>query len=142
MVDHISVYHKQNKTIFARDAPGMHWFLVCYVCNANSIFWNEKDYLESIKKIGSLDLEYLCIAHFGVFTGEDISNFLDKSVSMYYDWMKLFDQHMNKLDDINFLLDELWNTIYRDFFHIPVLKQSLEHSLLYALNYFKNLKQL
>ena len=104
--------------------------------------WNEKDYLESIKKIRSLDLEYLCIAHFGTFTGEDILNFLDKSVSMYYDWMELFDQHTNKLDDINFILDEIWNNLYIDFSHMPQLKSFLESSVIHVAKYFKNLKQL
>ena len=36
-----------------------------------------------------------------------ISNFLDKSISMYYKWTKFFDQKSSKLDDINFILDKL-----------------------------------
>lgn len=142
MVDHISVYDKQNNALFVGDTPGMHWVLDFYLCNANSIYWKEKSYLESMKKIKSFDLEYLCIAHFGVFTGEDIEHFLDKSVSMYYKWMKFFDQNSNKLDDIHFLLNILWNTIYKDFSHMPHLKTPLEAALVNAVKYYKNLKQL
>jgi glyoxylase-like metal-dependent hydrolase (beta-lactamase superfamily II) len=142
MVDHISVYDKQNSALFVGDTPGMQWILDFYVCNANSIYWEETDYLESMKKIRSFDLEYLCIAHFGVITGEDISIFLDKSISMYYRWMKFLDSNSTKLDDIQFLLDELWKTIYKDFSNIPELKLHLKAALVNALAYYKNLKQL
>jgi len=142
MEDHISVYDKQNKAIFVGDTPGVHWFLDLYVCNANSIYWKEQDYLDSMKKLKSLDLDYLCIAHFGVFTGEDISRFIDKSVSMYYKWMEFFGQNSNKLDDIHFLLDELWKTIYKDFFDRPDLKKHLENSVITAIKYYKNLNQI
>jgi len=142
MEDHISVHDKQNKAIFVGDTPGVHWFLDLYVCNANSIYWKEQDYLDSMEKLKSLDLDYLCIAHFGVLTGEDISHFIDKSVSMYYKWMEFFDQNRNELDDIHFLLDELWKTIYKDFFNRPDLKPHLENSVITAVKYYKNLKQL
>ena len=142
MEDHISVYDKQNKTIFVGDTPGVHWYLDLYVCNANSIYWKEQDYLESMKKLKTLDLDYLCIAHFGVFTGEDISRFLDKSVSMYHKWMEFFDQNSNRLDDVLFLLDELWKTIYKNFLNEPQLKPHLENSLITAVRYYKNLKQI
>ena len=142
MEDHISVHDKQNKAIFVGDTPGVHWYLDLYVCNANSIYWKEQDYLESMKMLGSLDLDYLCIAHFGVFTGEDISRFLDKSVSMYYEWMEVFNQNSNKLDDMPFLLDELWKTTYKDFFNMPELKPHLENSVITAVRYYKNLKQI
>ena len=62
MADHISVYDPQTKTLFNGDAIGLHWHPQFYVCNSNSIYWKEKDYLESIKRVKSLDLEYLCIA--------------------------------------------------------------------------------
>ena len=141
MEDHIAVHDKRNNALFVGDTPGNHWFLDLYVCSANSIYWKEKDYLESMKKICSFDLDYLCIAHFGVFTGEDIPRFIDKSVSMYREWMKVFDQNSNKLDDIHFLLDELWKTIYKDFFDRPDLKKHLENSVITAIKYYKNLNQ-
>jgi len=66
MVDHISIHDIQTKTLFTGDSIGMHWFPKFYACNSNSIYWKEEDYLKSIKKIKSLDLDYLCIAHFNV----------------------------------------------------------------------------
>ena len=145
MPDHITVYDEKNKTAFAGDIPGMQWFADFYVCNSNSIYWQEKEYLESIKKLKSLELDYLCIAHFGVFTGDDIIRFLDESVSMYYKWMELFDQNNNKLDDPNFLIDVMWKTIYKDFnkpIYRKTLDDSIEGSVLNALNYYKGLKKM
>ena len=145
MLDHISLYDEKNKTAFVGDAPGMHWFTDFYVCNSNSIYWQENDYLESIEKIKTLDLDFLCIAHFGVFTGDDILRFLDNSVSMYYKWMKLLNQNSNLLEDPKSLINLMWETIYKDFnkpIYRQTLEKSLESSLLNAINYYKGLKKI
>ena len=142
MPDHISIYDKKNKTLFVGDTIGMHWFPDFYVCNSNSIYWNEKDYLESINKLKMLDLEFLCIAHFGVIIKEDIGRFFDKSISMYYKWMEIFDQNSDKLDNPHFIIDILWDSAYNDFSDKPILKDTLEISVLNAINYYKGLKSL
>jgi glyoxylase-like metal-dependent hydrolase (beta-lactamase superfamily II) len=136
MIDHISIYDEKNRSIFVGDAPGMHWYTDFFVCNSNSVYWQEKDYLESIEKMKSLDLDYLCIAHFGVFTKNDINRFLDNSVSMYHTWMDFFDQNKQKLNDIEFLMNSMWDTIYKDFSDIPVLKLSLESAIKNAIKYY------
>ncbi|MHA1190982.1 MAG: MBL fold metallo-hydrolase [Promethearchaeota archaeon] len=141
MVDHISVYDKQTKTLFTGDSIGMHWFPKFYACNSNSIYWKEEDYLKSIKKIKSLDLDYLCIAHFGIFTGEDIINFIDKSVSIYYQWMEIFDQFSEKLEDLDFITDKLWDNIYKDFHDTPLLKETLINAIKNALKYYEGIKK-
>lgn len=142
MPDHISIFDEKNKCAFVGDAPGMRWFTNFFVCNANSVYWQEKDYLESIEKMRSLDLDYLCIAHFGVFTDSDIKRFLDNSVSMYNTWMDIFNQNNEKLNDPKFLLDLIWDTVYKDFSSMPVLKISLESVVKNALNYYKGLQNI
>ena len=141
MVDHISIHDIQTKTLFTGDSIGMHWFPKFYACNSNSIYWKEEDYLKSIKKIKSLDLDYLCIAHFGIFTGEDIINFIDNSVSMYYKWMEIFDQFSEKLEDLDFLMDKLWDNIYKEFHDTPMLKESLINAIKNALKYYEGIKK-
>jgi len=140
MPDHIAVYDKKNKTVFVGDTPGIHWYPDLYVCNSNNPFWSEKDYLESIRKLKSLDVDFLCIAHFGVLTEGDIIRYLDNSVSMYYKWMELFDQNNDNLDDLNFIIDLMWDTLYEDFSDRPNLKPHLKNDLLNAINYYKGLK--
>ena len=140
MPDHISVYDKKNKCVFVGDAPGMHWFTDFFVCNSNSVYWQEKDYLESIEKMRALDLDYLCIAHFGIFTGSDIERFLDNSISMYHTWMDFFGQNNEKLNDPEFLTDLMWDIVYKDFSKIPILKISLGSAIKNALKYYKGLQ--
>lgn len=140
MPDHITVYDAKNKCAFVGDAPGMRWFTGFFVCNANSVYWQEKDYFESIEKMRSFDLDYLCIAHFGVFTGSDIKRFLDNSVEMYHTWMDIFNRNNEKLDDPLFLRDLIWDTVYKDFSRMPILKISLEPAVKNALKYYKGLQ--
>jgi len=142
MPDHLAIYDKKNKTVFVGDTPGIHWYTDLYVCNSNSPFWSEKEYLESIRKLKSLDIDYLCIAHFGILTEGDINSYLDNSVSMYYKWIEFFDQNKDKLDDPNFLLDLMWDTLYEDFSDMPHLKPNLKNDLLNAINYYKGIKSL
>jgi glyoxylase-like metal-dependent hydrolase (beta-lactamase superfamily II) len=137
MIDHISIYDEKSRSAFVGDTPGMHWYTDFFVCNSNSIYWQEKEYLESIEKIKSLDLDFLCIAHFGLFTESDINRFLDNSVSMYHTWMDFFDQNNEKLNDIEFLMNLMWDTIYKEFSHIPALKLSLESAIKNAIKYYK-----
>ena len=136
MVDHISIYDEKNRSVFVGDAPGMHWYTDFFVCNSNSVYWNEKDYLESIEKVRSLDLDFLCIAHFGVFTESEINRFLDNSISMYHKWMDFFSQNKENLYDLRFLTDLMWETVYKDFSHIPDLKLSLESAIKNAIKYY------
>jgi len=137
MVDHISLYDQQNNTLFVGDTIGMSWFPDFYICNSNNPYWRERDYLDSIKKIRSLEVDFLCIAHFGVFTGEDIPKFIDNSISTYYKWMEIFDQYSNKLDDPLFLTNILWKSNYKDFFYKPILKETLVNAVKNAVKYYK-----
>jgi len=138
MVDHISLFDQQNKTLFVGDTIGMSWYQDFFICNSNSKYWHKRDYFDSIEKMKSLELDFLCIAHFGVFTGEDISKFIDNSISTYYKWMEIFDQYSNKLDDPPFLSDILWKSIYKDFFNKPELKETYFNALKNVIRYYKS----
>ena len=141
MEDHISVYDKQKKTLFCGDTIGMHWFPKFYACNANSIYWKEKDYLESIEKMKSLDIEYLCIAHFGVLTEDDIPNFIDKSVSMYFRWMEVFERYSDRIEDYNFIVNQIWDKVYKEFHTFPMLKETLIGAVKNAIVYYNGIKK-
>ncbi|MHA2398617.1 MAG: MBL fold metallo-hydrolase [Promethearchaeota archaeon] len=141
MEDHISVYDKQTKTLFCGDTIGMHWFPKFYVCNANSIYWKEKDYLESMRKMKSLDTEYLCIAHFGVLTENDIPNFIDKSVSMYYRWMEVFERFSDRIEDFNFIVNQIWDNVYKEFHTFQMLKETLIGAVKNAIVYYNGIKK-
>ena len=86
---------------------------VLIVPNPNSQFWNEKDFLNSIGVIKSLEPRRICLAHFGCLTGSDALSFLDETVSFYEKWMEIFYKNSSRLDDIPFLVDRLWEEIYQ-----------------------------
>jgi glyoxylase-like metal-dependent hydrolase (beta-lactamase superfamily II) len=140
MVDHISVYDVQNKSIFVGDTIGMSWYPGFFICNANSTFWDKSDYLKSIKEIQSFNLDYLCIAHFGVFTEQNMASFINSSIETYSKWMNLFEKNENHLDDPSYITDLLWENVYKEFSKVPNLKDTIVNSVINALQYFKGLK--
>ena len=137
MIDHISLYDNRNKALFIGDTIGMHWFPDFYVCNSNSIYWDEEKYLESIEIIRTIDVEYLCIAHFGVFTEKDIVRFIDNSKAMYYKWMEIIDHNKGRLEDPQYITDELWRRLYKDFSTHRILKDTLLGPLINVIKYYK-----
>ena len=112
MVDHISIWEENTGNLFVGDAIGMKWGDHLIVPNPNSRFWNEKDFLNSIGIIKSLEPRRICLGHFGCLTGSDALSFLDETVSFYEKWMEIFYRNSNRLDDIPFLVDRIWEEIY------------------------------
>ncbi len=114
MVDHISIYDEKNSTILVGDAIGMKWTPELLISNPNSTFWNEKDYRESIATIKSLNVETIGLTHFGCLVGDDATTFLDESVSIYEKWMDVFERNKDRLDDLPFIVGNLWKEVYPD----------------------------
>ncbi len=139
MINHISIYDEKNNSMFVGDTIGMSWFPDFFICNANSAFWNKSEYLESIRKIQSFNLDYLCIAHFGVFTERNIASFINGSVETYYKWMELFKHNENYLDNPGYIRDILWENIYKQFSKVETLKDTILNSVINAIQYYRGL---
>ena len=116
MVDHISIWDESTGNIVVGDAIGMKWTDGFIVSNPNSEFWNEKDYLQSIETLKSLNVKTIGLAHFGCLTDDDASNFFDDSVATYQEWMKMFGQNTDRIDDIPHLVEIIWSDVYH---HMP-----------------------
>jgi glyoxylase-like metal-dependent hydrolase (beta-lactamase superfamily II) len=114
MVDHISIYDEKNSTILVGDAIGMKWSPELLISNPNSTFWSEKDYRESIATIKRLNVETIGLTHFGCLVGEEANTFLDESVSTYEKWMDVFGRNKDRLDDLPFIVGNLWEEVYPD----------------------------
>ncbi|MCG2753103.1 MAG: MBL fold metallo-hydrolase [Desulfobacteraceae bacterium] len=115
MVDHISIWDEITENLIVGDAFGMKWWDNFFVPNPNSQFWNEKEFLNSVGIVKSLKPKSICLAHFGYLSGMDAQNFLDESVSFYMRWMEFFYKYSKRLDDTSFLVDRLWDEIYREY---------------------------
>jgi hypothetical protein len=57
MLDHISIHDLANGNIFVGDAIGMKWLDNFTVCNANSSFWNEKDFWDTLERLKETDFK-------------------------------------------------------------------------------------
>jgi glyoxylase-like metal-dependent hydrolase (beta-lactamase superfamily II) len=116
MADHISVWDETTGNIIVGDAIGMKWTDEFIVSNPNSEFWNEADYLQSLETLKALGVKTIGLAHFGCLTGDEAARFLDDSVATYKKWMSVLAQHMDRIDDIPYLVEILWADVYS---HMP-----------------------
>ena len=112
MVDHISVLNEESGSIIVGDAIGMKWSKDLLISNPNSTFWNEKDFLSTVDTIKRLDVNTIGLAHFGCLTGGDAAGFLDDTAQMYQRWMDILSAHMDRIDDIPFLVDVFIDKVY------------------------------
>jgi len=55
--------------------------------------------------------------------------------------MEIFDQFSEKLEDLDFLMDKLWDNIYKEFHDTPMLKESLINAIKNALKYYEGIKK-
>jgi glyoxylase-like metal-dependent hydrolase (beta-lactamase superfamily II) len=116
MADHISVWDETTGNIIVGDAFGMKWGDGLIVPNPNSPFWNEGDFRRSLEILKFLEPKTICLAHFGCLSDLDAKRFPDDSLSMYEKWMEVLDQNSERLEDISFLVDLLWEKVY---YYIP-----------------------
>ena len=85
--DHIGYYDETNKVMFAGDAIGIRVGDKAYIPPCMPPFWNETEYYTTLNKLKEMDIETLCIAHFGHVPRIAISNFLDE-MRIFYDISK------------------------------------------------------
>lgn len=122
MIDHISILDQTNRNIFVGDAIGIKWADNFMLCNPNSPYWKEEDYLRTIDILKGVDYDTLCLSHFGCVTGDEARQILNESVSIYRQWMEIFSENSEKINDVPFLIDLMWERVYS---HIPKLYQEL-----------------
>lgn len=127
MLDHISIHDLANGNIFVGDAIGMKWLDNFTVCNANSSFWNEEDFLDTLERLKETDFKSLSLAHFGCLKDDEARDFPDETLSMYRKWMGFFDENNERIDDIPHLSDLMYSRIY------PLAPEELKPLLLPGL---------
>ena len=129
MVDHISILDLSNGNIFVGDAIGMKWTDNFTVCNANSSYWNEEDFLATLNRLKKTDYASLSLAHFGCLKDDEARHFPDETLAMYRQWMEFFAENFERIDDISFLSELMYNKIY------PLAPEEFKPLLLPGLEY-------
>ena len=81
--DHIGYYDEMSKIMFAGDAIGIRVGDNAYIPPCMPPFWDESAYFHTLDKLKTLDIETLCLAHFGYVPRIEISDFLDEMRLFY-----------------------------------------------------------
>ena len=66
--------------------------------------WDRDAYYATIDKLKQVDYHTLCLAHFGFIHRDEAKDILDQSVATYERWWELFGKHVERLDDIDYML--------------------------------------
>jgi glyoxylase-like metal-dependent hydrolase (beta-lactamase superfamily II) len=112
MEDHISILDRQSKNLFVGDAIGTKWADEFMLCNANSPYWDEDAFFKSIERLRTIEFETVSLSHFGCITGDEAGQLLEESVDVYRRWMAVFSENRAKIDDVDFIIDRLWERCY------------------------------
>jgi glyoxylase-like metal-dependent hydrolase (beta-lactamase superfamily II) len=81
--DHIGFYEQKTRTFFAGDAIGIRVGEKAYIPPSMPPFFDEKAYLSTLNKLKEMDIETLCLTHFGFVPRMEISEFLDEMRKFY-----------------------------------------------------------
>lgn len=101
--DHIAILDEKNRNIFVGDAIGAkngdHFFIPTFV----PPYWDKDDFNNTVNKLREIDYDSLCLAHFGYIYEDEAKSFLDEAVPIYELWWRLFEENIDKLDDISYM---------------------------------------
>jgi glyoxylase-like metal-dependent hydrolase (beta-lactamase superfamily II) len=103
--DHIAVLDEKNRNIFVGDAIGVKVGDNVFVPPFFLPFWDRDAYYATIGKLKQVDYDTLCLAHYGYIYGDEAKSILDESVVTYERWWQLFEQNVEKLDDLDYMLE-------------------------------------
>ncbi len=81
--DHIGYYDEISKNMFAGDSIGIRVGDRAYIPPCMPPFWDEKAYYATLEKLKGMNIENLCLAHFGHVPRIEIHEFLDEMRKFY-----------------------------------------------------------
>lgn len=131
MKDHIAILDESTKNIFVGDALGYKVGDQAFAPSFMPPHWDRDAFYASITKLKQIDYTSLCLAHFGYIYGDEAKTILDEAISTYELWWQLFDNNVDKLDDIDYMIETIvkeTNTVYPEF---KILSKKLK--VLYGL---------
>ena len=105
MTDHISFLDEKNKNLFVGDALGDKVSDFIFIPPFYPPYWDKDAYLNSIDKLKKLDFETISLHHFGLVYEDEAKSILDESITNLNKWWGLFEENIEHLDDIPFMID-------------------------------------
>jgi len=105
MTDHISFLDEKNKNLFVGDALGDKVSDFIFIPPFYPPYWDKDAYLNSIDKLKRIDYETISLPHFGLVYEDEAKSILDESITNLNKWWGLFEENIEHLDDIPFMID-------------------------------------
>lgn len=105
MTDHIAFLDEKNKNLFVGDALGDKVSDIVFVPPFVPPHWDKEAYLNSIDKLKKLDFETISLHHFGLVYEDEAKSILDESITNLNKWWGLFEENIEHLDDIPFMIE-------------------------------------
>ncbi len=105
--DHIAILDEKNKNLFVGDILGDKVSDNIFVPPFMPPYWDEEAYFNSINKLKKIDYNTVSLAHFGYIKGEEAQNIFDESLENYKKWWIIFEENIEKIDDIPYLIENI-----------------------------------
>ena len=123
--DHIAILDESHGNIFVGDAIGAKFGDNAFIPVFFAPFWDTEAFYASVDKLRQIDYEMLCLAHFGPVRGDEAKTILDKAVATYEQWWRIFEENEDRLDETDYLLDEILERTQLTFPRLETVSPSL-----------------
>ncbi len=107
MTDQIAILDEKNKNLFIGDALGDKISENVFVPPFYPPYWDKDSFLRSIDKLKKIDYNTICLSHFGLIYGDEAKNVLNESVANLNKWWNFFEENVNFLDDIPYVINKI-----------------------------------
>ncbi len=111
MSDHIAILDTKNKNLLVGDAIGYKVTDSLFIAPFMPPHWDADAFLKTIEKIRNIEYDGISLAHFGYIYDTEARSILDEAISAYENWWNAFEQYIDKLDDIDYLIENFPQTI-------------------------------
>jgi glyoxylase-like metal-dependent hydrolase (beta-lactamase superfamily II) len=128
---HITILDNQNKNIFVGCSLGLKLAENTFIPPFMPPFWDMDTYKKSVERIGQLEFDSMCIAHFGFVSGEEAQKIPEESVSVCNKWWSIFQsvEELGKLDDVEYLVDRILNETGLEYPDLELVDPKLKYGL-------------
>ena len=109
--DHIAILDESFKNIFVGDSIGYKVGDDTFLPPFMPPFWDMELFYATIEKYKQIDFESICLAHFGYIYGDEAKHILDEAVATCNKWWQLYDQNVDKLNDVDHMMEVVFNDI-------------------------------
>ncbi|MFW9821266.1 MAG: MBL fold metallo-hydrolase [Candidatus Thorarchaeota archaeon] len=107
MNDHIAILDEKNKNLFIGDLLGIKVADDVFVPPFMPPYWDYDAYLNTVEKLKKIVYNTISLAHFGCIQGDGAKNILDESVNNCKKWWGIFEENIDKIDDVPYLIENI-----------------------------------